>query len=76
MPVRELFADRIEKECIVCADVHDVAFTAFTVRRSGGADIDIVHTSRVSSTSTWSSFCPVHATSMLANTARSVAGPQ
>lgn len=31
MPVRELFADRIEKECIVCADVHDVAFTAFTV---------------------------------------------
>lgn len=31
MPIRELFADRIEKECIVCADVHDVAFTAFTV---------------------------------------------
>lgn len=31
MPIRELFADRIEQECIACGDVHDVLFTAFTV---------------------------------------------
>jgi len=31
MPVSEIFADRIEQECIPCGDIHDVLFTAFTV---------------------------------------------